>query len=219
MIKSIVLDNVDLKAFASHSAEPSISTVWNSNVVFHKGKNYLIEAGSGRGKSSFCSFICGLRDDYVGEIYFEDENGVRTSSRLSDFVSLRQRSIGIMFQELRLFPELSAVDNVMLKSQLTGYVCESEIREMLSRLGLKEHLDRPCGRMSLGQQQRVAFVRALAQPADFVLLDEPVSHLDEENAEIMVQMLHDRQKKDAIGLIVTSIGYRLPIEYDCVLSL
>ena len=73
--------------------------------------------------------------------------------------------------------------------------------------------------MSLGQQQRVAFVRALCQPTDFILLDEPVSHLDNDNAVVMAQMLRERVQRDGLGLIVTSIGYRLPYEYDRILQL
>ena len=107
----------------------------------------------------------------------------------------------------------------MLKSQLTGFIAENEVCEMLIRLGLSKHLERPCAMLSLGQQQRVAFVRALAQPCDFILLDEPVSHIDEPNANEMSRLLYERQQRDAIGVIVTSIGYRLPYDYDMVLNL
>jgi putative ABC transport system ATP-binding protein len=90
---------------------------------------------------------------------------------------------------------------------------------MLIKLGLQNRLDTPCARLSLGQQQRVAFVRTLAQPADFFLLDEPISHLDMANAEIMSAMLKERQQKDGAGVIVTSIGNRLPYEYDNIIKL
>ena len=99
------------------------------------------------------------------------------------------------------------------------YANEKEVREMLERVGLAGRLDSPCGQLSLGQQQRVAFVRALCQPADFIFLDEPVSHIDEVNALTMAQMLKERQQKDGVGVIVTSIGYRLPYDYDNVLKL
>ena len=219
MIESIVFDNVNLKLFVENPPEGPVSDVWNSVVNFKKGKSYLIEATSGRGKSSFCSFLCGLRDDYVGGIALLDGNGNRLAGEYSDMLLRRQKILAMMFQEHRLFPELSPVDNVMLKNQITGFTTESEIRSMLVRLGLEDHLDRPCGKMSFGQQQRVAFVRALCQPFDFILLDEPVSHLDAGNAGIMAEMLRERQEKDGVGIIVTSIGYRLPYEYDEILYL
>ena len=127
--------------------------------------------------------------------------------------------LALMFQEHRIFPELTAVENVMLKNQLTDYFTEKEIRERLTELGLEERLDRPCGKLSLGQQQRVAFVRLLAQPADFIMLDEPVRHLDQANATIMGAMLEQRQKEEGAAIIVTSIGNRLPYEYDKILKL
>ena len=127
--------------------------------------------------------------------------------------------LAMMFQEHRIFPELKAVENVLIKNQLTDYFTEKEIRERLTMLGLEQRLDTPCGKLSLGQQQRVAFVRLLAQPADFVILDEPVSHLDADNARIMGTMLRQRQLADGMGVIVTSIGQRLPYEYDKILKL
>ena len=132
---------------------------------------------------------------------------------------MRRTMLAMMFQEHRIFPELTAVENVLMKNQLTDYFTEKEIRERLTMLGLEQRLDTPCGKLSLGQQQRVAFVRLLAQPADFVILDEPVSHLDAGNARIMGTMLRQRQLADGMGVIVTSIGQRLPYEYDKILKL
>ena len=107
----------------------------------------------------------------------------------------------------------------MLKNLLTDYCTEEQARRMLCQLGLQEKLDTPCARLSLGQQQRVAFVRMLVQPADFFLLDEPISHLDTRNAEIMGRLLQQRQQQDGVGVIVTSIGNRLPYEYDTIIRL
>lgn len=219
MLDSIILDNLNLKASAGAPDEGAPSEVFSRQLTFHKGDSYLIEAGSGRGKSSLFSFLSGLRSDYSGKISFRTADGKNILPSDRTFVEMRRRSLAIMFQDCRLFPELTAVENVMLKSQLTGFMTESEVREILIRLGLSKHLDRPCAMLSLGQQQRVAFVRALAQPCDFILLDEPVSHLDETNAMEMAQMLRERQLRDAIGVIVTSVGYRLPYDYDMVLNL
>ncbi len=219
MIERIKFNNVNLKAFADVSDAGASSEVWGSVVEFLKGKSYLVEAGSGRGKSSFCTFLYALRSDYTGQITVVDSDRGELPLQECDAVSLRRTSLSIMFQDLRLFPELSSVDNVLLNNQLTGYTNEDEVRSMLTRLGLGEKLDTPCGQLSFGQQQRVAFVRSLCQPFDFILLDEPISHLDGHNAAIMAEMLRERQQKDGVGVIVTSIGYRLPYEYDYVYNL
>lgn len=219
MIKAIKLDKVIPDFFGSTFSKDEPTDVWGKELTFTRGVTYLIEAASGRGKSSLCSFIYGLRSNYAGNIEFIDNEGKALSTTQKDLCGMRRTMLAMMFQEHRIFPELTAVENVLMKNQLTDYFTEKEIRERLTMLGLEQHLDTPCGKLSLGQQQRVAFVRLLAQPADFVILDEPVSHLDAGNARIMGTMLRQRQLADGMGVIVTSIGQRLPYEYDKILKL
>lgn len=194
-----------------------ISDVWHRQVAFQRGKTYLVEAVSGIGKSSLCSFIYGYRKDYQGIICFDGEN-VKNFS-VSRWVEIRKRSLSMLFQELRLFPELTAWENVQLKNSLTGYCKRKQIEDWFSRLGISDKWDQQIGKMSFGQQQRVAFVRALCQPFDFIFLDEPVSHLDDGNGKIMAEILHEEAEKQGAGIIVTSIGKHIPLNYDRALSL
>ena len=194
-----------------------ISDVWHRQVAFQRGKTYLVEAVSGTGKSSLCSFIYGYRKDYQGIICFDGEN-VKNFS-VSRWVEIRKRSLSMLFQELRLFPELTAWENVQLKNSLTGYCKRKQIEDWFSRLGISDKWDQQIGKMSFGQQQRVSFVRALCQPFDFIFLDEPVSHLDDGNGKIMAEILHEEAEKQGAGIIETSIGKHIPLNYDRVLSL
>ena len=219
MIESIQFNKVIPNVFVGSPPEGGPTDVWDQVLTFKRGESCLIEAASGRGKSSFCSFLYGLRKDFVGSIDYFSHEGETLHVTDAMLCEMRCRSIAMMFQEHRIFPELTAVENVMLKNQLTNYFTEQEIRERLSALGLEDRLDRPCQRLSIGQQQRVAFVRLLAQPADFILLDEPVSHLDIVNAELMGKMLRQRQMEEGAAVIVTSIGHRLPYDYDRILKL
>ena len=95
------------------------SDVWHRQLAFQKGQKYLVEAASGTGKSSLCSFIYGYRKDYQGILSFDGEN-IRNIS-VSRWVEIRKRSLSMLFQELRLFEELTAWENVQLKINLTGY--------------------------------------------------------------------------------------------------
>lgn len=95
------------------------SQIWHQDIVFSKGKRYLIEAASGTGKSSLCSYIYGYRRDYQGIISF-DERNIRSFS-VGEWVDIRKHSLSILFQELRVFPELTALENVLLKNRLTNY--------------------------------------------------------------------------------------------------
>ena len=70
------------------------------------------------------------------------------------------------------------------------------------------------GRMSFGQQQRVAMIRALVQPFDFLMVDEPISHLDDENSAIMAEIMMEEARSQGAGVIVTSIGKHMNMSYD-----
>lgn len=219
MIEQIRLHQVRPRAF--DGIDIPASEVWEAELAFERGRSYLVEAESGRGKTSLCAYLYGQRTDYHGSIERLAPGGqalnVMRRRRMLD--AMRQTSLAVMPQELRLFDELTPVENVMLKAQLTHHATEPEVRQMLSRLGLEDRLDTPCARISTGQKQRVAFVRMLCQPADFRLLDEPISHLDAANAEVMRQMLAERQQQEGCAIIVTSIGHTLPYAYDRVLKL
>lgn len=209
------MENILPAVFAGR--ENIVSDVWRKKLSFAKGKSYLIEAASGTGKSSLCSFIYGYRKDYEGIISF-DSTDIRNLSG-DDWTGVRQQAIGMMFQELRLFPELTAAENVTLKNNLTHFMAEKQIREWFSMLGIEDKWNEPVGQMSFGQQQRVAFIRMLCQPSDFLFMDEPVSHLDDANSKIMGDILSAEIRERGVGVIVTSIGRRLNMDYDVEIKL
>lgn len=214
-MERIELENVLPAVFAGR--ENIVSDVWRKILSFSKGKSYLIEAVSGTGKSSLCSFIYGYRKDYEGIISF-DSTDIRNLSG-DDWTGVRQQTIGMMFQELRLFPELTAAENVTLKNNLTHFRAKKQIREWFSMLGIEDKWNEPVGQMSFGQQQRVAFIRMLCQPSDFLFMDEPVSHLDDANSKIMGDILSAEMRERGVGVIVTSIGRRLNMDYDVEIKL
>lgn len=193
------------------------SDIWHQDISLQKGEIYLIEAASGTGKSSLCSYIYGYRDDYQGIITF-DETNIKTYSPES-WVELRRKSLSVLFQDLRIFGELTALENVLLKNSLTGHKKKKEIIGLFEQLGIADKLNEKAGRLSFGQQQRVAFIRALCQPFDFLFLDEPVSHLDDENNRVMGQLAVNEVAKQGGGLVVTSIGKRMELPYTQTLHL
>lgn len=188
------------------------SDIWHRDITFLKGKRYLIEAASGTGKSSLCSFIYGYRNDYQGTIGF-DERNIRQLST-DEWTGIRRHSLSILFQELRIFSELTALENVRLKNQLTGFKKQEEILSLFEAVGLADKVNVAAGKLSFGQQQRIAFIRCLCQPFDFIFLDEPVSHLDHENGTVMSRLLTEEAGRQGAGIIVTSIGKHLELKYD-----
>ena len=193
------------------------SELWGRQLTFEKGKTYLIEADSGQGKSTFCSYVLGYRHDYSGEILFDAEPVTRY--RVGKWVDVRKRHIAYLFQELRLFPELTAYENVEIKNRLTGYKSRAQIVEWFEALGIADKLDAKVALLSFGQQQRVAMIRALSQPFDFLLADEPISHLDDHNAAVMGRLMVDEAQRQGAGVIITSIGKHIDIHYDQIIRL
>lgn len=194
-----------------------VSEIWNQQVIFEKGKTYLIEAESGQGKSTFCSYVLGYRHDYSGSVMFDDTDVKKL--KISDWVDIRKNQVSYLFQELRLFPELTAYENIEIKNKLTGFKTRQQIEQWFDMLGIFDKMNAKVGQMSFGQQQRVAMIRALVQPFDFILADEPISHLDENNANIMGMMMMEEAKAQGAGVIVTSIGKHVDIQYDKTIKL
>ena len=193
------------------------SDVWHRNLVFHKGKSYLIEAASGTGKSSLCSYIYGYRNDYQGIINF-DETNIKAYP-VKQWVEIRKHSLSMLFQDLRIFTELTALENVQLKNNLTGCKKKKEILSFFEQLGIADKINVKAGKLSFGQQQRVAFIRALCQPFDFLFLDEPISHLDDDNSRIMGELIIAEAKAQGAGVIATSIGKHIELPYNHTLQL
>ena len=188
------------------------SEVWCRDITFERGKRYLVAAHSGTGKSSLCSYLYGYRNDYSGSIKFGSTD--ITSLNIAQWCEVRCRHLAYLPQEMRLFPELTAMENVELKNRLTGYRSKADITQMFERLGIPEKKDQLMAHLSIGQQQRVAIIRTLCQPFDFILLDEPVSHLDETNNRLAATLVAEEAARQGAGIIATSVGNDVMITID-----
>lgn len=204
-MEKIELNNTLPAVFAGRESTPS--DIWQCQLTLERGRHYLIVAESGTGKSSLCAYLYGYRNDYSGSISF-DGRDLRQIG-VAQWCRLRQRHLAYLPQELRLFPELTALENVQLKNRITHHKTDSEIAQWFDTLGIADKLHSPAGKLSIGQQQRVALLRTLCQPADFILLDEPVSHLDEANNRIAANLVAAEAARMGASVIATSVGNHL----------
>ena len=207
-IEEITLDSLLPRVFARE--ELPYSEVWRRKVSFRRGGRYLVESASGGGKSSLAAFITGARRDYEGRLLFDGRDA--SSLGIPDWQEIRRAHIAYLSQELALFPELSAIDNILLKGEICGDVDMKRVGEWMERLGITDRRDYPAGKLSIGQQQRVALIRSLCQPFDFMLLDEPVSHLDEANNRVAARIVEEEALRQGAGVIIFSVGNPLMID-------
>jgi putative ABC transport system ATP-binding protein len=179
------------------------SEVWRKDLTFTKGEYIKIVAPSGSGKTSLMHFLYGMRNEYNGNIVYNSTNlGNYTPE---DFAGYRKDHVSIVFQDLRLFPEQSVQENIELKRQLNPFHPAEKIREMAERLGIGNKLASKSRICSYGEQQRVAIIRSLMQPFDFLLLDEPFSHLDDKNSQNAMQLMLEEAKLRNAAIIFADL--------------
>lgn len=194
------------------------SDVWRKDdLIFEPGKNYLVTAPSGKGKTTLLSIIYGIRRDYQGEVYLDDRKIATLGWKA--WSGIRKHTFSYIFQGLELFDNLTAMDNIALKNSVTGYQPAERIEEMASRMGILPFLQRKSGILSFGQQQRVAIIRALCQPFTFLLADECFSHMDQENRETAFALIQEECQKQGAGLILTSLNHMESLKTDVRLML
>ncbi len=181
------------------------SAVWEADsFTFSRDKSYLVEAASGKGKTSLLSIMFGLRRDYRGSLFIDGTNARTFKSK--DWSHLRKQRVSYIFQGLELFDDLSAIDNILLKNRITKFKTLQQIKDMADKLDMAPFLDRKCRLLSFGQQQRIAIIRALCQPFEFLFADESFSHIDKQNSATAMQLIREECNAQNAGLILTSLG-------------
>lgn len=172
------------------------SEIWKQEICFKKGERIHIVAPSGSGKTSLMHFLYGLRNEYLGEIRLGSKPARQFTAE--DTAIWRQQHLSIVFQDLRLFPDHPVHRNLEIKRILQPYHDTSPIEAMLDRLGIGKKINAQVSTCSYGEQQRIAIIRSLMQPFDFLLLDEPFSHLDEGNrAKAMLLIEEEAARRNA----------------------
>ena len=216
MLRQLTLNSVLPTVFEDYRQQFASSQVLLCSVAFERGRRYCINAHSGRGKTSLCNFLYLSRRDYSGEIRFDGRDVRNLSDK--EISEVRRRHIAYLPQELELFDELTAYENVALKLKIAYNRGEvwPDVASMFARLDISEKMNTKVSRLSVGQKQRVALVRALAQPFDFLLLDEPVSHLDAESNRKCAELIDERASQLGAAAIFTSVGNPLSLPGDII---
>lgn len=162
----------------------------NINVSFEAGEFILLLGQSGSGKSTLLNLISGIDSPDSGEVLVNNIAINRLGERQRTL--FRRQHIGFIFQFFNLIPTLTVFENITLPLQLNGGVNkarEQEIRNLVERVGLSHRQEAFPDRLSGGEQQRVAILRAITHNPTLLLADEPTGNLDEETGHNIMELL------------------------------
>jgi len=185
-------------------ADVGTTALKNIDLVVKKGDFLAITGRSGSGKSTLMHVI-GLLDTPTSGTYFL--NGVDVSKLGEDEQAFqRNKEIGFVFQQFNLLPKLNALENVILPAIYAGTNTKERAEkaaELLTELGMEDHLSKRPNQMSGGQQQRVAIARALMNNPELILADEPTGNLDTHSGEDVMNTLKELNKEGKTIVLIT----------------
>lgn len=175
------------------------------NLSFNQGDLVLLLGQSGSGKSTLLNLISGIDAPDSGDIFINEVAINRLSEH--DRTIFRRDHIGFVFQFFNLIPTLTVFENMTLAMQLKGQTSPEKVQlaeSLLDRVGLADRRDTFPDRLSGGEQQRIAILRALVHDPTLLLADEPTGNLDEETGQIIMALLLELTRQAGKTLIMVT---------------
>jgi putative ABC transport system ATP-binding protein len=197
----ITLENIEKKYDLGQATITALDAV---SLTIAEGEYVAIMGPSGSGKSTLLNII-GILDNPTGGNYLLEGHNINDLPD-KERARIRNRHFGFVFQSFNLFPELSAMENVMLPMSYAGVAFaqrKARASELLDWIGLAHRMHHLPTMMSGGEQQRVAIARALANEPDLILADEPTGNLPTDKGEEILQTLENLNKQGVTIVMVT----------------
>lgn len=185
--------------------EGEIPIISKLQFQFVNGETYAITGTSGSGKSTLLNILSGLLKPTQGKVFFEGQDLYQHSDEVLS--KWRLQSTGYIYQDFRLLPRLTAIENVAFPLQLIGEKLNDALRKakiLLGELGLEKRLNHYPQKLSGGEQQRVALARAFANKKKIIFADEPTGNLDVVSAQKVMQALLELNQKNQTTLILVT---------------
>ena len=195
------------------SGDSELTILDDVSFSLEEGQSLAITGPSGSGKSTLLGLLAGLDTATSGEIYL-DEVGLHKLDE-EDRAILRKEKVGFVFQSFELLPSLTALENVMLPSELKSKDTPQENAEyILKRVGLSEREHHYPNQLSGGEQQRVAIARAFACSAKILFADEPTGNLDPKNGQVVSDLLFEVNSETDNALVIVTHDLELANRCD-----
>lgn len=195
------------------SGDSELTILDDVSFSLEEGQSLAITGPSGSGKSTLLGLLAGLDTATSGEIYL-DEVGLHKLDE-EDRAILRKEKVGFVFQSFELLPSLTALENVMLPSELKSEDNPQKNAEyFLKRVGLSEREHHYPNQLSGGEQQRVAIARAFACSAKILFADEPTGNLDPKNGQVISDLLFEVNSETDNALVIVTHDLELANRCD-----
>ena len=178
------------------------------------GDFMVILGASGSGKSTFLNVISGLEPADAGNIFYNDRN-ISTMSD-SEITNFRKNTLGYVFQQYFLLPNLNVDKNVKMGADLAN---NTDYRKLIEAVGLKDKAKKYPHELSGGEQQRVSIARALAKKPEVLFLDEPTGALDETTGRMVLDLITRLQKEIGFTMVMVTHNQNIADMANTVISM
>lgn len=208
---------IELKEVSKKYKSGQSEILANEKISFDldAGKLLIIVGASGAGKTTLLNIIGGMEQATSGDILIDDKNLSKLNEKeLTDY---RRNDVGFVFQFYNLIPNLTALENVELASEISENSLKAE--EVLDEVGLSKRHDNFPSQLSGGEQQRVAIARALAKNPKILLCDEPTGALDYKTGKNILKLLQDASRKLGATVIIITHNSLIKPMADTVIEL
>jgi ABC-type lipoprotein export system ATPase subunit len=205
--------------YKTYNTQQPVNVLSDVSFDFVQGCSYGIMGASGSGKSTLIQLVAGVEEPTLGRVFFNHEP-IETWSNDQKTIFFKEK-MSFVFQQSLLFGELTVLENVMLKEIIAGTVTSASYdraQQLLADVDLTDKASCFPEVLSGGQQQRVAILRAIFNPPQFLVVDEPTGNLDDATGEHVIDLLLDYQKKYTMGLIVTTHNEQIARKMENVMK-
>ena len=202
---------IKVKNLSKHFANET--AIDYSDITFEKGKSYMLLGASGCGKSTLLNMIAGILSPESGTIEIAGEDMTKKSQKEKD--KFRIQKIGYIFQDFKLIPEMTVMDNIAILR--LEKVDVSDADKVLNSLGILEKKNKKVKYLSGGEKQRVAIARAIVKKPDIILADEPTGNLNFAIGEAVIKQLIE--VSEGKTLIAVTHDERLGKYFDHIIDM
>lgn len=205
-VSEVMIETRDLHR-SYRIGKKSIEVLHGINLSISKGEKVFLCGPSGAGKTTLLYTLAGLEKPEIGTVHIAGTDLYALGRKAQ--ASFRNQSIGYVFQNYHLLPELTAVENVAVPGAIAGINQTEAALAALARVGLKDRADHLPAELSGGEQQRVAIARAIVNEPSVLFADEPTGNLDSNTSKYIMEILLQLADEHGVTLIVVTHDQKL----------